>query len=175
VVIHPADAAKLGVETSDVVRVETPEGAFEAPAVVEPTVAPGVIMVPYGMGRCADTVVVKPKYFEVKDPAVARFVAELPERVEIPEDAVNPAKSLPELVKKILFTKSPAEYYEKGLAPDKWRFNGVTANVVQLGDSSLGSWPLLMWLGAGQACLDTPAKIVKTGKKHNFEVPYIVW
>ncbi|MFZ8809456.1 MAG: molybdopterin dinucleotide binding domain-containing protein [Pyrobaculum sp.] len=50
-VIHPADAAKLGVETSDVVRVETPEGAFEAPAVVEPTVAPGVLMVPYGMGR----------------------------------------------------------------------------------------------------------------------------
>lgn len=51
VVIHPADAAKLGVETGDVVRVETPEGAFEAPAVVEPTVAPGVIMVPYGIGR----------------------------------------------------------------------------------------------------------------------------
>jgi hypothetical protein len=32
--------------------------------------------------------------------------------------------SLPEFVKK-LFTKSPAEHYEKGLAPDKWRFNGV--------------------------------------------------
>jgi tetrathionate reductase subunit A len=29
-------------------------------------------------------------------------------------------------VKKILFTKSPAEYYERGLALDKWRFNGVT-------------------------------------------------
>jgi hypothetical protein len=84
-------------------------------------------------------------------------------------------KSLPELVKKILFTKSPAEYYEKGLAPDKWRFNGVTPNVVQLGDSSLGNWPLLSWLGATQAYFDTPAKIVKTGKKHNFEVPYIVW
>jgi tetrathionate reductase subunit A len=175
VVIHPADAAKLGVETGDVVRVETPEGAFEAPAVVEPTVAPGVIMVPYGMGRWADTVVVKPKYFEVKDPALARLIAELPERVEIPEDAVNPAKNLPELVKKILFTKSPAEYYEKGLAPDKWRFNGVTPNVVQLGDLSLGNWPLLSWLGAAQAYFDTPARIAKTGKKHKFEVPYIVW
>ena len=84
-------------------------------------------------------------------------------------------KSLPELVKKILFTKSPAEYYEKGLAPDKWRFNGVTPNVVQLGDSSLGNWPLLSWLGAAQAYFDTPAKIIKTGKKHNFEVAYIVW
>jgi tetrathionate reductase subunit A len=175
VVIHPADAAKLGVETGDVVRVETPVGAFEAPAVVEPTVAPGVIMVPYGMGRWAETVVVKPKYFEVRDPAVARLIAELPERVEIPEDAVNPVKSLPELVKKILFTKSPAEYYEKGLAPDKWRFNGVTPNVVQLGDSSLGNWPLMSWLGAAQAYFDTPARIVKTGKKHKFEVPYIVW
>ena len=51
VVIHPADAAKFGVETSDVVRVETPEGAFEAPVVVEPTVAPGVLMVPYVIGR----------------------------------------------------------------------------------------------------------------------------
>ncbi len=52
-------------------------------------------------------------------------------------------RRLPELVKKILFTKSPAEYYEKGLAPDKWRLNGVTPSVFQLGDSSLGNWPLL--------------------------------
>lgn len=123
----------------------------------------------------ADTVVVKPKYFEVKDPALAKLIAELPERVEIPEDTVNPVRSLPELVKKILFTKSPAEYYEKGLAPDKWRFNGVTPNVVQLGDSSLGNWPLLSWLGASQTYFDTTAKIAKTGKKHNFEAPYIFW
>jgi tetrathionate reductase subunit A len=34
---------------------------------------------------------------------------------------------------------------------------------------------LLSWLGAAQAYFDTPAKIVKTGKKHHFEVPYIVW
>ena len=153
--------------------VETPEGAFEALAVVEPTVAPSVIMAPYGMGRWADTIVVKPKYFEVKDPALAKLITELPERVEIPEDSVNPVSGLPELVKKILFTKSPAEYYKKGLAPDKWRFNGVTPNVVQLGLA----WKLAFAVvaGAAQAYFDTPAKIVKTGKKHNFEVPYIVW
>jgi hypothetical protein len=52
---------------------------------------------------------------------------------------------------------------------------GTTPNVVQLGDLSLGNWPLLSWLGAAQAYFDTPAKIVKTGKKHNFEVLYIVW
>jgi len=167
VVIHPADAAKIGVETGDVVRVETPTGVFEAPVVVEPTVAPGIIMVPYAMGRWAETVVVRPKYFEVKDTALAKFIAELPERVEIPEDAVNPVKHLPEPVKKLLFTRSPAEYYEKGIAPDKWRFNGITPNVVQLGDASLGGWSLLSWHGAGQAYFDTPARVVKTGGSTN--------
>ncbi|MEM0463206.1 tetrathionate reductase subunit A [Pyrobaculum sp.] len=175
VLINPEDAAKIGVETGDVVRVETPVGFFEAPAVVEPTVAPGVIMVPYGMGRWADTVLVKPKYFELRDAKLKLTVDGLPEKMEVPEDAVNPVKGLPDVVKKILFTKSPAEYYEKGLAPDKWRFNGVTPNVVQMSDPSLGGWPLLSWLGASQAYFDTPVRITKTGQKHKFETPYIVW
>jgi tetrathionate reductase subunit A len=74
-----------------------------------------------------------------------------------------------------LFTKSPADYYNKGLTPDKWRFNGITSNPIQLGDPSLGNWPLQTWIGAGQAYFDTPAKIVKTGRRHRFEVPNIVW
>nr|WP_287070063.1 hypothetical protein [Pyrobaculum sp.] len=82
---------------------------------------------------------------------------------------------MPDVVKKLLFTKSPAEYYEKGLAVDKWRFNGVTPNVAEMADPSLGGWPLLSWLGAAQAYFDTPARIVKTGQRHKFEVPYIVW
>ncbi|MGC9130886.1 MAG: molybdopterin dinucleotide binding domain-containing protein [Pyrobaculum sp.] len=175
VVMNPDDAAKIGVETGDVVRVETPAGAFEAPVVVEPAVQPGVLMVPYGMGRWADTVVVKPRYFYANDGGLKAALDALPDKVEIPEDAVNPVKNLPEVVKKVLFTKSPAEYYEKGLVPDKWRFSGVTPNVVQMFDPSLGGWSLLSWLGASQAFYDTPARVVKTGKKHTFEVPYIVW
>ncbi|MEM4448223.1 MAG: molybdopterin dinucleotide binding domain-containing protein [Fervidicoccaceae archaeon] len=175
VVIHPRDAEKLGIETGDVVRVETPTGYFEAPAVVESTVAPGVLMVPYGMGRWAETITIKPTYFEVKESNLARLISELPDKAVVPGDAVNPVKSLPEVTKKVLFTKSPAEYYEKGLAIDKWRFNGVTPNVIQMNDPSLGNWPLLSWLGAAQAYFDTPAKVLKTGRKHEFEFPNLIW
>jgi anaerobic selenocysteine-containing dehydrogenase len=175
-VINVRDAEKLGVETGDIVKVETPMGAIEVPVVVEPIVREGVILIPYGMGRWADTVIVKPRYIvEVKDEKLRRLLEELPDKVEIPEEAVNPVKKLPVTVKRVLFTKSPAEYYEKGLAPDKWRFNGVTSNPVQLGDPSLGGWPLQTWLGAGQAYYDTPARIVKTGKRHRFELANIVW
>jgi hypothetical protein len=53
---------------------------------------------------------------------------------------------------------------------------GITSNnPVQLGDPSLGGWPLQTWLGAGQAYYGTPAKIAKMGGKHEFEVPNIVW
>jgi anaerobic selenocysteine-containing dehydrogenase len=174
-VINPMDAEKLGIETGDVVKIETPTGSIEVPVVVEPTVREGVILVPYGMGRWADTVVMKPRYLaEIRDDSVRRILSDLPDRVEIPEEAVNPVKGLPRLVKKILFTKSPAEYYEKGLAPDKWRFNGVTPNPVEISDPSLGNWPLLSWIGASQAYYDTPARIIKTGVKHRFEVANIV-
>ncbi|MDM7274644.1 MAG: molybdopterin dinucleotide binding domain-containing protein, partial [Thermoprotei archaeon] len=172
-VVNPRDAAKFGVETGDIVRVETPAGSIEVPVVVSTAVAPGVLYIPYGMGRWAETVTVKPKYLSVN--GLKNLAEEIPERVEIPEDAVNPVKRLPDIVKKILFTKSPAEYYEKGLAPDKWRFNGVSPNPIELADPSLGNWPLQSWVGGGQAYYDTPARIVKTGRKHKFETPYIVW
>jgi len=121
-------------------------------------------------------VVVKPKYIgEIKDENLKRLIEELPDKVEIPEEAINPVKNLPLIVKKVLFTKSPAEYYDKGLIADKWRFNGITSNPVQLGDPSLGNWPLLSWHGASQAYYDTPAKVTKTGRKHKFETVNIVW
>jgi len=176
IVINTRDAAKLGIETGDIVRIETPMGSIEGPAVVEPTVREGTIVIPYGMGRWADTVIVKPGYItEVREEKIRRLLEELPNKIEIPDEAVNPVKSLPDLVKKVLFTKSPADYYNRGLTPDKWRFNGITSNPIQLGDPSLGNWPLLTWIGAGQAYYDTPAKIVKTGRRHRFEVPNIVW
>ncbi|MFN3804669.1 MAG: molybdopterin dinucleotide binding domain-containing protein [Pyrobaculum sp.] len=173
VVLNPRDAARAGVETGDVVRLETPWGHIEAPAVVSTAVAPGVAYVPYGMGRWADTVVTRPKYFQAGD--FKKFAEELPERAEIPEDAVNPVRQLPQLVKKLLFTKSPADYYEKSLVPDRWRFNGISPNAIGSADLSLKSWPLLSWIGGGQAYFDTPARVVKTGRKHVFEVPNIVW
>ncbi|GBF09941.1 molybdopterin oxidoreductase, molybdopterin binding subunit [Aeropyrum pernix] len=175
-VVNPKDAEKLGLETGDVVEVETPTGKFKAPVVVEPTVPPGVIMVPYGMGRWADTVVKKPSYFDLKDSRLASLINELPEREEIPEDAVNPVKRLPELKKKVLFTKSTPAYYNQA-EPDKWRFNGITPNVVEMSDPSLGGWPLLSIIGAAQAYYFNVARIRKTGEKHEFEktYPYIVW
>jgi anaerobic selenocysteine-containing dehydrogenase len=175
-VMNTKDAEKLGIETGDIIRIETPMGAIETPVVVEPTVKEGTIAIPYGMGRWSETVVVKPKYIgEIKDENLKRLIEELPDKVEIPEEAINPAKNLPLIVKKVLFTKSPAEYYDKGLIADKWRFNGITSNPVQLGDPSLGNWPLLSWHGASQAYYDTPAKVTKTGRKHKFETVNIVW
>ena len=175
-VINEKDAQRLGIKTGDIVRIETPHGSIEVPAVVEPTVREGVIVVPYGMGRWADTIVVKPRYVsEVKDESVKLAMDSLPDKAEVPEEAVNPVKGLPELVKKLLFTKSPKEYYEKGLAPDRWRFSGVSPNPVELADPTLEGWPAVTWLGAGQSYYETPARIAKTGRKHKFEVANIVW
>ncbi len=166
VVLNPLDAAKAGVETGDIVKMETPWGSLEAPAVVSPLVAPGVLYIPYGMGRWVETVVSKPK-FEAR--GFENFTQELPEKVEIPEEAVNPVRHLPALAKKILFTKSPAEYYEGGLSVDRWRFSGITSNPIQATDPSLDNWPMVSWIGGGQAYFDTPARVVKTGKRHEFE------
>ena len=177
VVIHPKDAEKLGITTGDVVEVETPTGIFRAPAVVEPTVAPGVIMVPHGMGRWADTVIKKPEYFTPKEPEMKELVSQIPEKAEVPEDSINPVKKLPELTKKVLFTKSPEAYYNKGLEPDPWRFNGITPNVAELYDESLGKWPLLGLISPTQAFYDNYANIRKTGEKHQLDktYSYIVW
>lgn len=174
-VINPRDAEKLGVETGDIVRIESPTGVLEVPVVVEPTVREGVIVVPYGMGRWADTVISKPKYFTVRDESLRKLLEELPEKMEIPPEAVNPVRNLPDDVKKVLFTKSPADYYNTGLTVDKWRFNGVTPNVIEMVDPSLGGWPLQTWLGAGQSYYSNFVRVVKTGRKHRFEVANIVW
>ncbi len=176
VVINPVDAEKEGVETGDLVEIVTPTGVLKAPAVVESTVPPGVIMVPYGMGRWSETIIKKPSYFEVNDSEVKSFINDLPENVEISEDAINPVKPLPEIKKKILFTLSPETYYSNS-AKDKWRFNGVTPNVVELADPSLDNWPLLGHISAAQAYYDVVAKVRKTGEKYQFEktYPFIVW
>jgi anaerobic selenocysteine-containing dehydrogenase len=171
--INDKDAEALGVKTGDVVLIESLVGSIEVPAVVTSAVARGVVAVPYGMGRWAETLVVKPSYVNLKKGG--ELLAALPEKVEIPESAVNPVKHLPKIVKKVLFTNRPAEYYEKGLAVDVWRFNGVTPNVIELFDESLGGWPMLSWLGAGQAYYSTPVRVVKTGKTRKLMPHQIVW
>jgi molybdopterin-containing oxidoreductase family iron-sulfur binding subunit len=50
----PADAARsLGVQTGDVLRVESPHGALEAPAYVSETLAAGTVAIPAGLGHTA--------------------------------------------------------------------------------------------------------------------------
>src|SRR5690349_2420946 len=48
--ISPADAAELGIEDADVLRVESPTGSIEVHAVIDPAVRPGVVCVPLGHG-----------------------------------------------------------------------------------------------------------------------------
>ena len=177
VVMHPTDAQKLGIETGDIIEIETPTGKLRAPAVVEPTVAPGVIMIPHGMGRWADTVVKKPDYFEPGDNRLRQEINGLPSKAEIPPDAINPVKTLPKMTNRVLFTKSKPDYYNKGLEPDPWRFNGVTPNVVEMADPSLGNWPLIGIISATQAFYDNVARVRKTGEKHRFDLtyPYPIW
>lgn len=175
VVINPQDAKALSIETGDVIRIETPVGVIEAPALLEPTVARGVIIVPYGMGRWAETVVSKPKYFEFHDAASSRFIEELPERVDLPDEAINPARRLPELTKALLFTGRPKDYYNTGKAVDEWRFNGVSPNIVLLNDASLNGWSLLSWLGAAQSYYTNPARVSKTGRKKALPHTQRIW
>jgi anaerobic selenocysteine-containing dehydrogenase len=49
--VHPADAAKLGVETGDLVRVETRIGHFVVKAWVTEGIRPGVVACSHHMGR----------------------------------------------------------------------------------------------------------------------------
>jgi molybdopterin-containing oxidoreductase family iron-sulfur binding subunit len=50
----PAEAARnLGVQAGDVLRVESPHGALEAPAYVSETLAPGTVAIPTGLGHTA--------------------------------------------------------------------------------------------------------------------------
>ena len=48
--LSPADAERLGVVDGDRLRVESPAGSVEVPAVVDPTVRPGLIGMPLGQG-----------------------------------------------------------------------------------------------------------------------------
>jgi anaerobic selenocysteine-containing dehydrogenase len=48
--ISPADAAALGIEDDDLVRVESPTGSIELHAVIDPAVRPGVVCAPLGHG-----------------------------------------------------------------------------------------------------------------------------
>ena len=173
VLVNQADAEELGIKTGDIVLIESPTGSVEAPAVVTPAIARGVVAIPYGMGRWAETLVVKPGYVNLKKGG--EFLATLPDKVEIPETAVNPVRNLPTIVKKVLFTNRPADYYEKGLAVDSWRFNGITPNPIELVDESLGGWPALSWIGSGQAYYSTPVRITKTGKTKKLMPHQIVW
>ncbi|OBI83828.1 molybdopterin-dependent oxidoreductase [Mycobacterium sp. E740] len=50
VVIHPKDAADLGVSDGDLVRISSPVGAIELTAVVDDRPRPGVIIVDHGWG-----------------------------------------------------------------------------------------------------------------------------
>ncbi len=171
--INDKDAETLGVKTGDVVLIESPVGSIEVPAVVTSVVARGVVAVPYGMGRWAETLVVKPSYVSLAKGG--ELLAALPEKVEIPETAVNPVRNLPNVAKKILFTNRPADYYEKGLAVDVWRFNGVSPNPIELVDESLGGWPALSWIGAGQSYYSTPVRVTKTGKSRRLMPHQVVW
>ncbi|MBI2889681.1 MAG: molybdopterin-dependent oxidoreductase [Nitrospirae bacterium] len=49
--LHPDAAQTLGVKDGDVVRVESPEGAIEAPVLVFPGIRPDVVGVPIGQGH----------------------------------------------------------------------------------------------------------------------------
>jgi anaerobic selenocysteine-containing dehydrogenase len=49
--IDPQTAARLGIQTGDLVRVESPHGRLEAPAYVDPAAVPGVATMAIGQGH----------------------------------------------------------------------------------------------------------------------------
>jgi anaerobic selenocysteine-containing dehydrogenase len=49
--LSPGDARELGVEDGDRVRIESPTGAVETHAVIDPAVRPGVVSMPRGNGH----------------------------------------------------------------------------------------------------------------------------
>ena len=49
--VHPDDAAKLGVANGDAVRVESRVGCVDAPAEVSDEIMPGVVSLPHGWGH----------------------------------------------------------------------------------------------------------------------------
>jgi anaerobic selenocysteine-containing dehydrogenase len=53
--INPATAARLGVKQGDIVRLESPAGALEAPALLYPGLRPEMLAMPIGQGHTAGT------------------------------------------------------------------------------------------------------------------------
>lgn len=49
--INPQDAANLGVQSGDLLRVSTPKAAIGIPAEVSDTLSPGVVSIPHGWGH----------------------------------------------------------------------------------------------------------------------------
>lgn len=175
-ILNPEDAKKVGVATGDIIAIETPSGEIEAPVFVEPTVIKGTVVVPYGFGRWSDTVISKPKYIKgLKDKKLQKYIDSIPEKVSISEDAINPIRGMDEDWKELLFTNKPKAFYDSGLEVEKWAFQGITPNPVEMKDPALNDWPLLSCLGAAQSYYYTPAKVVKTGKKYKFEAEQLVW
>lgn len=52
--IHPADAARVGLRTGDVAEVSTEEGSLAVPAEVSDEMMPGVVSLPHGWGHGVD-------------------------------------------------------------------------------------------------------------------------
>jgi len=175
-ILNPDDAKNLGVKTGDILNIETPSGSIEAPVLVEPTVIKGSVVIPYGFGRWSDTVISKPKYIaNFKDKKLQQHLNNLPEKVSIPEDAINPIRNMDSDWKELLFTNKPKAFYDNGLGVEKWAFQGITPNPVEMKDPALKDWPLISCLGATQSYYYTPAKVTKTGKKYKFEAEQLVW
>ncbi|HSQ05239.1 MAG TPA: molybdopterin dinucleotide binding domain-containing protein [Burkholderiales bacterium] len=51
VIVHPADAKRLGVKTGDAVEIRTPGGKVEALALVHQGVVEGVVAIEHGFGH----------------------------------------------------------------------------------------------------------------------------
>ncbi|HEX7974729.1 MAG TPA: molybdopterin dinucleotide binding domain-containing protein, partial [Anaerolineales bacterium] len=51
--INPATAAKLGVQSDDVVKITSPVGSIEAVVYEYPAIHPGVVAIPFGQGHTA--------------------------------------------------------------------------------------------------------------------------
>jgi assimilatory nitrate reductase catalytic subunit len=49
--IHPQAAARLGIRNNEQVRVRTPRGAMELPALVVPTIRPDTLFIPFHYGH----------------------------------------------------------------------------------------------------------------------------
>lgn len=53
--IHPTDAARLEIETGDLVEITSPNGRWEGVAMIVDTVRPGEVFVPFHYGQGAES------------------------------------------------------------------------------------------------------------------------